>query len=343
MSNQSRFCRTSLLGFACLAVLGATPADEIRLPISGPYTHENLSVFLIHGKTRQEAKSYLTLQEAMQQKKVVVYETGSVNELAVENQSGEDVYIQSGDIVKGGRQDRVLTDDYVLPARSGRVPVASFCVEHGRWTKRGAEAADRFGSSDKALAGKQLKMAARTPHAQAEVWNQVAAVEARMADGVAAGVAGAAPPPPAAIVPASGSMQLTLENKDVAAATDAYVRDLAKIADARKDVVGYAFAINGKVNSADIYASADLFRRMWPKLLHASAAEALAERQNGKTYPAVDVSAVRDAMAQAEGGRESSRQVGKLVVVRKDAGTALLFETRDGEGGAWLHKSYVVK
>lgn len=340
MSTQNRLCRAPLLGFVLLAALPATPAGEIR--ISGPYTHENLSVFLIHSTHNQAAKSFLTLQEAMEQKKVVVYETGNVNQLAVENQSDENVYIQSGDIVKGGRQDRVFSDDVVLTAHSGRVPISSFCVEHGRWTRRGAEAADRFASSDNALAGKQLKMAARTPNAQAEVWSQVAAVEARMVDGLAGRAAAA--PPPAAILPASGSMQLTLENKSVAAAADAYVRDLAKIVDGRKDVVGYAFAINGKLNSADLYASADLFRRMWPKLLHSSAAEALAERQSGNTYPAVDVAAVRNAIAEAERGRESSRHVGKLVVVRKDSGATLLFETRDAEvAGGWLHKSYVVK
>lgn len=98
------------------------------------------------------------------------------------------------------------------------------------------------------------------------------------------------------------------------------------------------------MNSADIYASADLFRRTWPKLLHSSAVEALAERQNGKEYPAVDVSAVRNAIAEAERGGESSRQVGTLVIVKKDSGKTLLFETSGREAaGGWLRKSYVVK
>jgi hypothetical protein len=339
MSNQSR---ASLLGCVFLGLLAATPAGEIRIsewPMSGPYTHENLSIFLIHGKNQQAAKSLLTLREAMEQKKVVVYETGSVNELAIENQSGQDVYIQSGDIVKGGRQDRVFPDDFVLSSHSGRVPISSFCVEHGRWTKRGTEAADRFASGGNAIAGKSLKMAARKPNAQAEVWNEVAAVEASMASGVVRADRTAS-----AVIPTSGSMQLTLENKNVVEATEAYVRDLAKIVNGQKDVVGYAFAINGKVNSADIYGSADLFRRMWLKLLHASATEALTERQNGKAFPAAGVSAVRSAITEAERGRESSKQVGKLVLAKKDSDKILLFETRDRDAaGGWLHKSYVVK
>jgi len=71
--------------------------------VSGPHTHKNLAIFLIHGKSLAEGKTFLTLQEALEQKKVVVYETKDVNELAVENLSNEDVYVQSGDIVKGGQ------------------------------------------------------------------------------------------------------------------------------------------------------------------------------------------------------------------------------------------------
>src|SRR5260370_20103810 len=114
----------SLLGFAMLA---AAPADDVK--ISGPYTHENLSIFLIHSARNAAGRKFLTLQEAMDQKKVVVYETGNVNELAVENLSGESVYIQSGDIVKGGRQDPVFPDDSVLASKSGQVPPPGFCVE----------------------------------------------------------------------------------------------------------------------------------------------------------------------------------------------------------------------
>ena len=132
MSNLLR--RSSLPGLVLLASVMA-PAADFR--ISGPYTHDNLSIFLLHGKSGEAGAKLLTLQEAMDQQKVVVFETGQVNELSIENRSNQDVYIQSGDIVKGGRQDRVLVTDLVLPAHSGKLPIAAFCVEHGRWTKRG--------------------------------------------------------------------------------------------------------------------------------------------------------------------------------------------------------------
>src|SRR5262245_18563398 len=80
--------------------------DGYRL--EGPFTHGNLSVFLIHGKDKIKGVTFITLQEALVQKKVIVRETKSVNELTIENVSSDEVYVQSGDIVKGGAQDRML-------------------------------------------------------------------------------------------------------------------------------------------------------------------------------------------------------------------------------------------
>lgn len=114
--------------------------------LSGPFTHENFTLFLIHGPDRLAGVHYLTLQEAMDQKAVVVHETGNVNELAVENVGSSGVFIQSGDIVKGGRQDRTISLDFICPPKSGRMPIESFCVEHGRWQQRGAEAPGEFQS-----------------------------------------------------------------------------------------------------------------------------------------------------------------------------------------------------
>ena len=89
-----------------------------------PRRGKNLSVFLIHGKNQIDNKNILTLQEAMEQKILVVYETSNVNELMVENKSSQyEVFIQSGDIVKGGKQDRVLGVDIILPAKSGKISV----------------------------------------------------------------------------------------------------------------------------------------------------------------------------------------------------------------------------
>jgi len=266
----------------------------------------------------------------------VVHETGNVNQLAVENVSAENVFIQGGDIVKCGRQDRVLSEDFVLPAKSGKVPVASFCVESGRWTGRGKEATAQFSASDKVVATKALKLAVKEGKGQQAVWAEVANAQGKMAK--AAGLA--APAQLAAASPTS--MQLAMENSKVQENASAYERALKKIVDGKTDVVGLAAAINGKVSSADVYASNELFVALWPKLLQASAVEALAEREAAKgTAPAA---ASIDAMLrEAEAGKASARENKRVQLVRKDSSRAVQHETRDQVSGQVLHKSLIAK
>ena len=102
--------------------MGSEEDSEEDNFLSGPYTHANLSIFLIHGQSTVDGEAFITLSEAMERELVTVHETGNVGELAIENRSEElSVFIQSGDIVKGGRQDRTLAYDVVVPPRSGRV------------------------------------------------------------------------------------------------------------------------------------------------------------------------------------------------------------------------------
>jgi len=99
---------------------GGPPAQPLRYTLSGPYSSNNLSLFLVHRDQSDPVSNYLTLQEAMRQKKVVVDETGNVNVLMIENRGTSDVFIHSGEIVKGGRQDRTIAEDQILQHQSGR-------------------------------------------------------------------------------------------------------------------------------------------------------------------------------------------------------------------------------
>src|SRR5205823_12275790 len=236
--------------------------DEYRL--EGPFTQGNLTVFLIHGKDKIKGETFITLQEALVQKKVIVRETRSVNELSIENISSEEVYVQSGDIVKGGQQDRMMAVDLILPPRSGRIPIAAFCVENGRWSQRGSEQVTVFNSSANVVASREVKLAAKMKGSQGEVWREVSVAQDKLSANVGTRVNGDASPT---------SFQLALENKDVQANAEGYIKALANIVDGKPDVIGYVFAINGKVNSADVYASSALFKKLWPKLLKASAIE----------------------------------------------------------------------
>src|SRR5882762_8875250 len=199
---------------------GQTPQVKDEYRLEGPFTQGNLTVFLIHGKDRIKGQTFITLQEALVQRKVIVRETRSVNELSIENISSEEVYVQSGDIVKGGQQDRMMAVDLILPPRSGKIPISAFCVENGRWSKRGSEAATVFSSSANVIAGRDLKLAAKNAQSQGEVWRQVAVAQDKLSANTGTRVNGAASPT---------SFQLALENKEVQKTSDSYFKALAGI------------------------------------------------------------------------------------------------------------------
>jgi hypothetical protein len=303
--------------------------------LSGPFTHDNLSIFLIHGIDKS-TKSLLTLDEAIDQRKVVVYETRNVNELAVENVSNQDVFIESGDIVKGGAQDRTLKDDLILPSKSGKVSLNSFCVEHGRWTRRGSEDERTFGEAHQAIASRKLKLAVKMQQDQREVWNQVAQAQAQLSSSLRTDVRAA---------PSPTSFAMTLEAPAVQRSIDGFLEDLAGIVKGQSDVIGYAFAIDGKFNSADVYASHDLFAKLWMKLLRASSVEAVTTFQVGKKFQAVTASTVKTALAEAESGTgKTTNLTDRTAVLVRETAQIVLFETRDrAQHEVWIHRNYLTR
>jgi hypothetical protein len=303
----------------------------------------------------------LTLQEAFDKGSVRVLETGAVNELKIENTGTEDVFIQAGDIVKGGRQDRVLTMSFVLPPKSGEVALAAFCVERGRWSARGAESAAAFSSAAEAMPSREAMLAMKAPLPaaapdadpsassegavasrtstggvylrQQEVWDNVAKTQDRLAVGLNAAVAS-----PDSVT----SLQLSLEHEKLKEARAAYVTALQQRGEDDDDIVGYVFAVNGKLSSADVYPSNGLFRKMWPKLLAAGVTEAIgAKGDEPAEAPSVD--GVTEFLASAENGSAKEEVVNALSRQEvRDADAALYVEARRSDG-AWVHRNYLAK
>lgn len=305
--------------------------------LSGPYTHRNLTVFLIHATDEQPEAQYLTLQEAVEQHKAIVHETGQVNELTVENlSSADEIYIQSGDIVKGGQQDRTLHYDLVVGQKSGKVPLASFCVEHGRWSQRGEEKVNLFYSSDSCLSSKELKLATRYEENQNKVWAKVAATRARLKEKLGTEVQASE---------STSSLALTLDSNRLQESVQPYLDGLTPTVAAHADVVGYVSVINGQFNSAEVYGSNRLFRQLWPKLLQASAVEALAEQRDEPATDPLAAEVVRSWLADAEAGKAYLRPAGdRMETVLQEGNQCLLFETWDRQKqGAWVHRTYLAK
>src|ERR1043165_7193863 len=332
-----------LITFAVFCLLIALPLHGQDSPrpqksnyrLSGPYTHQNLTVFLIHGKD-QTTRTFLTLQEALAQKKVRVYETKDVNELAIRNLSNEDIYVQAGDIVRGGDQDRMISVDFIVPPKSGRMPIGAFCVESGRWSKRGNEESATFSSSENSVALKDLKLAAKRDNSQEAVWKNVSLAQEKLKRSIKAEVADRA---------SASSFELTVETPKVKETTEGYIKTLSGIVQSKSDVIGYVFAINGHVNSADVYASRALFVKLWPKLLKASAVEAIAELNKDVEVKPIASDVVETFLAEAEKPAAAAKDVTRRVkVVTREDDNNIFFETQDrAQKDGWVHRNYIKK
>ncbi len=217
--------------------------------------------------------TYLVLEEAMEKNADLVKETGNVNELLIDNPTEIDLFIQAGDIVKGGRQDRSIGADFIVPKRSTGLPIPVFCVEAGRWSKRRSESDQFFRSSKDFVASKKVRSAIRVAKNQGEVWNTISEHQTKIGESVGASVLHAASP---------SSLQLSYEMKETAGALEQYGNALDNVA-LPDDAAGVVWSINGKPSHGDVYADSRLFRKVWNKLQRAAAIEALEERLSAST------------------------------------------------------------
>jgi hypothetical protein len=308
---------------------GATVlAKDYRL--SGPHTHGNLTVYMIHGPDAIKDLRVMTLQEGVEQNTAVVHDRG---QLFIDNRSDRPLFIQSGDIVKGGNQDRTLPYDMLVPPLARNLQVVAMCVEQGRSFPRGNELSSSFAFATEQLPGRSLRMAAYRQN-QNDVWNGVRLMQTKLAQGVGSSVKSPQ---------SQSSLQLTLESPRVQQAIQDYLTDLMPAQGDDADVVGFAVAVNGNIHSADVYGSSELFRTLWPKLLRASAVEALAEKQpRAAAAPTTEV--VQAFLVDAEKAPAFRQATNRTTLIRHESARSLLFDTCDpANANAELHRSVLAK
>jgi hypothetical protein len=372
MHRRKFIAVAATLAITTLGGLGRALANE-TMKVTGPFAHENLAVYFVHGDSAAGPVP-LTLAEALTKGTAQVYETGTVSELSVENSGDEAVFIQAGDIVKGGQQDRVLTISLLLQPKSGRVPIASFCVEQGRWSARGREDVARFASATEALPSRAAKLAmkeavsgvprpaemvqrrtvgsetalvggdgraieqrrpASTPSrdGQSEIWSRVAETQRKLSENLKSAVTSSQ---------SASSLQLTLEHQKVQEARAAYADALKAKGESGDDVVGVIVAINGRLNSAELYPSNGLFRKMWGKVLTAASTEALGERAapNG---PPPAASLAREFLTEAEAGKAQLRDLPAKAKLETRSTEKSLFSAAFSPVGQVIHRSYLAR
>lgn len=285
----------------------AKPRSDWRL--LAPVTYENMTLFPVVSATEADTGAFLTLDEGLASGEVAIREQGSegmarsrdgrvipeyssgasVNQLVLVNRSKRPVLLLAGELVSGGKQDRIIGKDRIVPAGAEPLPLDVFCVEHGRWSSGANFAAART------IVHPSVREQAAVAQDQGRVWGAVLG-------GTTSRAAAAAPAPslPSAAIAdtvqhdaPTQSYARIYDSKRVSGSADNLVEEIqrrfAKETSGLKGehLVGVIVAYGGEVAWSDIFASSELFQHYWPKLLRSYAIEAL-------TRPAFKEVASRD-------------------------------------------------
>jgi hypothetical protein len=262
--------------------------------VLAPIGRGNLTIFPVVADRTHDTRNFLTLDEGVRSGEVVVSEAGSVrplirghqgyipsdgaevNRLVLVNNSDRPLILLAGEIVTGGKQDRVVGKDRIVPAKSDPIDLAVFCVEPGRWVA----AKPDFGSFHSQMAQPSVRRSAMADQDQQKVWSEVRSTQqslAAQASPEAAGGAGGG-------IRGTSSYAGVMANEEVKRKVDAValpieqsylglMRDLRE-----RNAVGVVVAVNGQIIWADMFASTALLEKYWPKLIRSYAAEALTHR-----------------------------------------------------------------
>src|SRR5579862_8853751 len=189
-----------LLGISTLGSLGflwtspassTPPSPQNDWRLLDPVTYENISIFPVVSSSNLDTREFLTLDEGLSTGEVIVSEQGSdgmvrnrdgraviipqystgasVNQLVLINRSKRPLLLLAGELVSGGKQDRIIGKDRVVPVGAEPLPLDVFCVEHGRWS-----AGASFNEA-KTIVHPSVREQAAVAGDQSRVWNAVRA------------------------------------------------------------------------------------------------------------------------------------------------------------------------
>jgi hypothetical protein len=330
---------------------GRPPQGEGWAVLS-PVSYRNLTIFPVRGRDLAAAGDYLTLDEGLRRGTVIVTEKGTenfaaagrhpqrngarqqritarrggdgatVNELALINKSGKKLLLLAGEVVVGGKQDRIVQEDRVIPPVSTPVALDVFCVEQGRWQPQRAStdagggggaapmvaaAPDNFQGLG-AISHPKLRSAAQDKKEQGAVWGEVRANNMKLGT--------------------SNSTETYREvysSPKVAAQIEDYVSALRREV-LQPGVVGVVVARNGEPVWAEVFASNALFASYWPKLLKSFAVDAVGDYGNDR-HPTIEQA--RRFLAGRDGTVHVSGQPGVYQLVKTDHPAYAVFELKD--------------
>ena len=292
----------------------------------------NLTVFPIYAESNPAFVEAVALDRALARKKARVRELDAddpdldgaeVGTLVIDNLGKVPIVVLAGTVVKGGKQDRQIGQDFVIAAKS-TVDVEAFCVEQGRWegTRAGKNTGGSFSGGD-VLAPSKVRVAAQYESDQGKVWDEVEETNTTSAK-----------------QSESGTLMATYDDKELIAKRRALAGKLATRLAAAPDaaqVLGLAYAIGDDIRGVRWFASRGLFEQHSKQLLETMAMESLLAPSVEGEPKRPAAKAVRDFVEGVAGGEVKATKKRPKALntnVYKESARAYSSEARMEDGTA---------
>jgi hypothetical protein len=304
-----------------LALVGISRAQEDvvikylnKIKVGNAFEYNNLKIFPVLATKTLSTQSYVTLDEATDKGWIKIKEVGSgqVNSVTVRNTGNKMVFLLTGEVISGAKQDRMLNTDVLLPANSSWTQVPVYCVEHGRWTQVSPEF-----KSGMMIVPNAVRQKAKVSESQSEVWDEIASSQDRL--GIASG---------------TGTVTANYEDAEVKKKIEEYEKKFENFPEISSTTIGVVVTTDDRVICFDLFANAGLLKKYWTKLIRSYAMDAL---HGGKgTLDKDDIERFLEALSEANFTSTNTSGLGTLLKIESDfgKGSALVY------GSAVVHMDF---
>jgi hypothetical protein len=215
-----------------------------QLDVGSPTSYRGLTVFPLVMRRPAGGRDIRTLDEALNRDWIVIHEKdrATVSELRVRNDSGHRIFLMSGEIITGGKQNRIVREDVLLGPRSRFVSVPVYCGEKERWT----ESTGSF-SSPRTMADLSLRQMSSKSESQEGIWREI---EGRM--------------DAAKVQSRTRNYQQIFEDKEVNRRLSDYVSEFRRCCGGR--TVGVVVMSGWRIVGCDLFSDPRLLSALWDKI-----------------------------------------------------------------------------
>jgi hypothetical protein len=323
-SNLLTLLVLAVLLLAGVSANGQFTKENLRygdIALASKFAYQNLKLYPVYGNQKfksatRDVGKYDNLKNAIAEKKVVVSETGAgtsdaysgtVNTLMLENNSSDTVIILAGEVVKGGKQDRVLAEDVLLSPKS-KTDISVFCVEHNRWSTQ-TGGGYNFGSISN-VSTLSVRKTAVVDKNQQRVWKKVADFNSANK-----------------VETTTGTYTAMETDSAFQGKLKPYISFYKEAFRNEPDMIGFVAVTGDSVMGCDMFATHDLFKNSCDELIYSYATEAIS---NGKPVTISDskvIAYVDNLLTQKPEEQENTIKSNGIMLKSKSQSKILHFST----------------